>query len=382
MSKTVPFMLLFFFISGSFVAAFNPVLASGSVGDSWYTKASMSQARSGLGAVEVDGKIYAIGGYTNSGYVGTNERYDPMTNKWTILEPMPTPRSSFAIVAYDGKIYCIGGEIFEGDLGTIFAVNEVYDIATNSWNTKAALPFNGCAMGQVVNGKIFVMSYGNDLYMYDPVTDSWTAKASKHVYGYGNTLSMLDNMLVVGFEQSSMGFNGLPTVNIVMLYDPEIDTWSEKTRLDKIFNSVSAVAGVTTGIYAPQKVYFIGATSTTVYDSKSDTWSTAKAMPTERKNFAAVVFDDTLYVIGGEKASGNTFLNILYQLFQRGSLSVTEQYIPLNYSGTLSATPELFLSEIIIATILLTVSIFVIISLFFYLRARKSTRDVKHAQNF
>lgn len=52
-------MLLFFFISGTFVATFNPVSASELAENSWNTKMPMSQARQGLGAVTVDGKIYA-----------------------------------------------------------------------------------------------------------------------------------------------------------------------------------------------------------------------------------------------------------------------------------------------------------------------------------
>ncbi|MCL1976735.1 MAG: kelch motif-containing protein, partial [Candidatus Bathyarchaeota archaeon] len=96
---------LFFFTSGTFVVAFNPVSASELVEDSWNTKAPMSEPRGGLGVVAVDGKIYAIGGQTNDGYVGTNERYDPKTDKWITLASMPTPRDHFAMVAYEGNPY-------------------------------------------------------------------------------------------------------------------------------------------------------------------------------------------------------------------------------------------------------------------------------------
>jgi len=375
-------MLIFFFICSSVITAFNPVSASDLVEDSWNTKASINQARSGLGTVEVNGKIYAIGGHTSSGYVGTNERYDPATNTWTILAPMPTPRTSFAIVACQDKIYCIGGIISKGDTMSAFVVNEVYDIATDNWSTKAALPFDGVAMGQAVNGKIFVISYGNALHMYDPTTDVWTTKTSKPVGGYGNILVAMDSKLLVSFDHDSSisigahpsGFSKQRMVKVIMIYDTETDTWSEKTTSDQIFESFFAVAGATTGLYASQKVYFVGATSTTVYDPKSDTWSTAKAMPTERKDFAVVVLDDTLYVIGGEKAHANTFLNFLLQLFRHDTLSVTEQYIPLDYSGTILATPEPFLNRTVIATVVLTIiGIVTASSLLFYFKKRKPT---------
>jgi hypothetical protein len=62
MSKNIPFILLFMFISGSFIITFKPVLASDTIENSWRAKTPMTQARTGLGVV-VDGKIYAIGGY-------------------------------------------------------------------------------------------------------------------------------------------------------------------------------------------------------------------------------------------------------------------------------------------------------------------------------
>ncbi|MCL2172527.1 MAG: hypothetical protein FWB84_02615 [Candidatus Bathyarchaeota archaeon] len=136
MNKIIISMMLFFFINSSFAAAINSVSATSElVENSWYTKESMSQARSRLGVVAVDGKIYAIGGSTFETVVGTNERYDPKTDTWTPLASMPTPRSNFGIVACQNKIYCIGGSSFT-EHGLLIV--EVYDPVANSWSTKAS----------------------------------------------------------------------------------------------------------------------------------------------------------------------------------------------------------------------------------------------------
>ncbi|MDR2720192.1 MAG: hypothetical protein LBC03_05275 [Nitrososphaerota archaeon] len=90
-NRFLVFVLLFFFVSGSFTVVFSSVSASEVVEDSWNTKKSMSQARYGLGVVAVEGKIYAIGGATSlntydgsmGGFVGTNECYDPTSDTWT-----------------------------------------------------------------------------------------------------------------------------------------------------------------------------------------------------------------------------------------------------------------------------------------------------------
>ena len=65
MNKVVWFVLFFFFVGVFLVVGVCSVEALPLVEDSWSSGASMSQARSGLGVVAVDGKIYAIGGTTN-----------------------------------------------------------------------------------------------------------------------------------------------------------------------------------------------------------------------------------------------------------------------------------------------------------------------------
>ena len=139
-NKIMSFLLLFLFISGMVTVVFNPVLASELVEDSWSTKTPMNFERYNLGVVAVNGKIYAVGGLSNSdGVVGINERYNPKTDKGVTLEPMPTSRYNFAIAEYQGKIYCAGGT---NSTGSLCSIIEVYDPATNEWSTKASLPRN------------------------------------------------------------------------------------------------------------------------------------------------------------------------------------------------------------------------------------------------
>ena len=88
--------LFSFFILILFLTATVPTLAqTNAIEDSWNSKAPMHQARSGLGVIAVDNKIYAIGGAL-SGFknvAGTNEQYDPATDTWVYKASMPTPRA-------------------------------------------------------------------------------------------------------------------------------------------------------------------------------------------------------------------------------------------------------------------------------------------------
>jgi len=179
MNKIAVYILLFFFISSSLTVVFNSVSATELFADSWNTKTPMKQARYGLGVVAVDSKIYAIGGFATDGsVVSVNERYDPNADVWITLESMPTPRAWFAITACQGKIYCVGGTIYDKMERVTFRVNEVYDTVTDSWSTKASLPYKGTnVQANAMDDKIFVIIDGKDLYMYDPVTDLWTKKS-------------------------------------------------------------------------------------------------------------------------------------------------------------------------------------------------------------
>lgn len=361
MNRFLVFMLLLFFVSGSFTVVFSSVSASEVVEDSWNTKKSMSQARYGLGVVAVEGKIYAIGGATSfntydgsmGGFVGTNECYDPKTDTWTTLKPMPTPRCCFAIAAYQGKIYCIGGNAVGEMMWPTWGcgVTEVYDIATNSWSTKKTMPSNGYNLqAHVIDGKIFVLSATNStLYTYDPNTDSWTKKTDMPLpngllWIFGNCVvsAVMDNNITVWMLQLqsdiyTYNFNSETTEQRTLVYNPLTDVWSER-NIEPVTFVGSGVAKTTTGWYAPQKAYILKWDSTgentinQVYDSAKDTWTTAKTIPTPRKDFGVAIVDDVLYVIGGRVVKSATDHNGSPLVYE--SSSVNEQYVSFGYGFT------------------------------------------------
>jgi N-acetylneuraminic acid mutarotase len=86
---------------------------------------------------EVNGKIYAIGGYDGIKELSTVEEYDPMTDKWVRKADMPTSRIQFSGCAVNGKIYAIGGSNDK----SYFSIVEEYDPeASENVNFKGKLP--------------------------------------------------------------------------------------------------------------------------------------------------------------------------------------------------------------------------------------------------
>lgn len=61
--------------------------------NSWSKLASMNVARYDFACAEVDGMVYAVGGYGEDGEsLSSAEVYDPETNKWTLIESLRRPR--------------------------------------------------------------------------------------------------------------------------------------------------------------------------------------------------------------------------------------------------------------------------------------------------
>ena len=297
-------------------------------GDFWTTKQPMPTARAYLGVAVVYDKIYAIGG---SGYLRTNEEYDPATNTWTTKKPMPTGRMNFAIAVCQNKIYVMGGQ--NGYL-SITGVNEVYDPVTDTWETKASMPTPRHGLqANVVNGKIYLIGGIKDPYtgevsnlneVYDPATDTWTTKAPAPYATYGYASAVVDNKIyIIGFK--------------TQIYDPETDTWSFGTPPPNYGGLAAAAA--TTGVWAPKRIYYIipvldeyhfryESNINQVYNPEDDSWSVGASMPTSRSGFAMAVVKDRLYAIGGDR-----YPLLMPQEFY----AVNEEYTPIGY-GTMPPT--------------------------------------------
>jgi hypothetical protein len=221
MSKTLALAIVLIFLTASSIILTNPVSGATSDENSWVDKAPMHEARSVLGVEAVNGKIYAIGGSAESGFipnaygsiiydtsangVATNEEFNPETDIWIYKAPMPTARLAFATAVYKDKIYCIGGQAN----GSFIGQNEVYDPVTNSWEIKTSMPTaRGWVTANVVNGKIYVMSGYSPKpstvnEVYDPETNSWetsTPSPSNPIESCTSTSTVVDNRIyLIGF---------------------------------------------------------------------------------------------------------------------------------------------------------------------------------------
>lgn len=311
----------------------------GAAENEWTARRYMPTAREGLGVAVVNGKIYAIGGLSNDTNLAVNEEYDPATDTWKTKEPMPTARSGFAVAAFQSKIYVIGGTTGTSDASGFTGKTEVYDPATDSWETKEPMPTPRADLcANVVDGKIYLIggkeywegSLNHELNVtevYDPATDSWTTNASMPIptFGYASTVVNGKIYVMGGARQFSDNWISLETVGSNQVYDVQNDTWS--TGVDLPTATSYAAAAATIGVTAPKRIYVVGgfnqvnySSAVNVYDVENETWRTGTSMFTARRNLALAVVDDVLYAIGGFNGENWLRANEAYTPFGYGTV--------------------------------------------------------------
>ena len=132
----------------------------------WTTATEMPTARNHAFAGLVNGKIYVIGGRLATGFItaATNtdvvEEFDPATNSWGGPKArMPTPRSGGGWGTYGGRIYVAGGEVATPQLVGAYRAVEAYEPASNTWITMPSMPIprHGVA-GAVVGNRLHLIS--------------------------------------------------------------------------------------------------------------------------------------------------------------------------------------------------------------------------------
>ena len=224
--------------------------------DKWTKKKNMPLASHHLALAALNGKIYVFGGfkYPDAGPSAWQPmdnawEYDPANDSWKALAPVPTKRGSANAAVVNGKIYVIGGAgLHPGSKETVvhpakphrsLSANEVYDPATNTWETRSSLPTprNHAAVG-VVNNKVYIIagrlgaafitraSNTDIVEVYDPATDQWgdlkapmpTARSASAWGTYNGKI------YVAGGEQRTDKWQR--TFRAVEAYDPATNHWT------------------------------------------------------------------------------------------------------------------------------------------------------------
>lgn len=231
------------------------VLEYDPAGDRWTQKKPMGRVVHHQAMAEYRGKIYVFGGFvmptSGGGWepVDNAWEYDPAADSWKALAPLPTKRGSAVVAEVGGKMYLIGGATtVEGSKdpaingngpARVLTLNEVYDPATNTWQTRAPMALaRNHAFAGAVNGKIYVIggrvahafvtvSSNTDIVEeYDPATNSWSGLKAKmpSARSGGGWATANGRIYVAGGEVATPALIG--AFRAVEVYEPATNSWA------------------------------------------------------------------------------------------------------------------------------------------------------------
>lgn len=289
----------------------------------WGQRAPLLEANSEYALTELDGKIYAMGGYPWwRETVQTVQVYDIATNSWTYGPPLPAPNNHGMAATVNGKVYLIGGQLTADQEGYVNTVYEL-DPAVGTWVEKAPMPtMRSSGVAVVLDGKIYVaggrVPQGADFAVYDPVLDEWEVlpplpTQRNHITG----VAINGRVHIVGGRLGN-GLSPLKT-DAHEVYNPATNTWTTAAPM------LSARSGIN-GVMANGCFHVWGGEAPTgmtpqheVYDPANDRWIRLQNMPIPIHGVVGSAFvDGYIWVTGGGTQIGGSAGSLYNQVYQPG----------------------------------------------------------------
>jgi hypothetical protein len=294
------------------------------------------------------GKVLVVGGYGDSGALGSTGLYDPsvINNSWTASATLNFPRGDHTSVNLaDGRVLVTGGtdSVFK-----LLPSTELYDpaAATPSWIETGDLniPRSYNVIALLPDGKVLVAGGDaasgttNTAEIFDPtqvtkgVTGTWTQIASMSFARNTATANLLTTGPNAGKVLVAGGFDAdAVLLSSCELYDPSTGKWTATGSLHdgRFFHTATLLNS--------GKVLVVGGGTDTdnlvsaeLYDPLTGTWSLSGSLATPRYIHTATLLSvgpnaGKVLVVGGLDNAGNP-------------LASTELYDPAGVSGGVTGT--------------------------------------------
>jgi hypothetical protein len=181
-------------------------------------------------AVGSEGSIYVAEHGADD--IQVMEPNPPLRGDWQTLPPMPTATQEVGVTACGGKVYVMGGLTApDADTNNVW----VYDPVAQTWS--AAAPYPGVGVDHpgaaCVNDTAYLLGGLQNgqanapvatVYGYDPATDRWSQKASMpRARGAMGVARVYGKIYAAGGAAGS-------AANDLAVYDPSTNAWRSLTR--------------------------------------------------------------------------------------------------------------------------------------------------------
>ncbi|MBL8383364.1 MAG: hypothetical protein JNM90_09830 [Burkholderiales bacterium] len=242
--------------------------------DRWRQCADLPAARHHLALAELDGRIYAFGGYRTPAHgadawepVAEAWRYDPRDDRWEAIAPLPAARGAAAAAALGGVIYVAGGSR---------ACKRRDEVAPSAQAPHASI---------------------GDVLVYDPRADRYREAAPLLTARNHHLLEAVGGRLYAmgGRVGSSNAFTLTNRIDLVEEYDPDDDTWWPRARM------LAAHGGMAAGTH-DGAIYVCGGDALTMvekFDPIRDAWSVAAELPRARLGASGGCVNGRFHVVTG-----------------------------------------------------------------------------------
>jgi N-acetylneuraminic acid mutarotase len=284
--------------------------------NTWTSGAAMPTALHCPATGVISGRVYLVGGATNSAVVNVSQIYNPKTNKWAKGVSMPTPRFCPASAVVNNILYVIGGNSGTTQLNVV----EAYDPTTETWSSVTPMPTaRDSITAAVKDGIIYVIggyngSSGrlNTVESYNPATDLWTEEAPLLVAKSLTATGLLGSVIVAAGGLTDSG-----VISDNEAYNSSSNSWKDITsdptaREGGCFSIISGqlylAGGTNFGASGPMKV-------TESFSAKTNSWTPLASMPLARVNQGSAQVNNLLYCFGGSN-NGNLFQGTVYNNLQ------------------------------------------------------------------
>ena len=306
----------------------------------WIKLAPFPEPAEELLGASAGGKLYVFCGLAPGWKpIGMVYEYDPTADKWAKKKPMPLASHHVSFTEYKGKIYAFGGFVLpqSGPPAWVPIDNAwEYDPANDSWRALAPLPTKrGSPVAVAAGDKIYVIGGATTLpgadavhptrphfstsavEEYDPATNTWRARAPIPTPRNHAVAGVVNGKIYVigGRVGGAFVSSGSSNVGVVEEYDPAADRWgSPKARMPSPRSAMAA------GVYQ-NKIYVTGGEgqddrsmftwrALEAYDPASNTWTSLPSMPVPRHGLAGAVVGKRLHMVSGDVQSAGTGVHV------------------------------------------------------------------------
>lgn len=305
----------------------------------------------GIPGFSINGYGYAGLGEYNHSLNEFDElwQFDPSKNSWTKKASFPgKARVAPACFVIGNYAYLVCGSVKNGGA----CVNECwqYDATTNKWTQKANFPggartyaigFAIDSLGYVGTGADELKDFYKDFYAYHPSTNTWTKIADfGGIARDGDCGFAVSGKGYVCFGQDSL-FSGHWLNNDMWEYDPGTNTWTQKSSYPGPLIYATSGFAICSNIYVGSGEDTNGFSNEFwKYNTTLDTWTQEVSVPgfTKIEGAAFAIADTGYYGFGAD--SDVVIQNDFYRFYAGDSCDVNTGYTTIHDVSEISIYPN------------------------------------------